>query len=270
VRVTLADDKELDCLQKIYPVGQFVAAGFAGSVRIGFAMIETLTNLLSDAGPDRAWDPQAICEWWQQDARDVFNPFPPNERSLRSELLMVATHPTENNGPGTRAYGYIFRSPQFIPEPILIHKIGAIGSGNGVIECKSAVDKISNDHDALFSVMKGEEGTPGGMGTRFGFQLTSILKKIRPSGVSAHLHYCWVYRGQVIIRANDHSSIGGWTTFASGSGIGQLQATQSQATSLLPVPDDWKRFEMPKIAAGWDEFVLLLEAAGAFAAGSVA
>ena len=32
VRVTLADGSEVDCLQKIYPIGRHVAAGFAGSV----------------------------------------------------------------------------------------------------------------------------------------------------------------------------------------------------------------------------------------------
>ncbi|WP_260736442.1 hypothetical protein [Tunturiibacter lichenicola] len=38
VRVTLGDKTEIDCLQKIYPIGRYVAAAFAGSVKIGFAM----------------------------------------------------------------------------------------------------------------------------------------------------------------------------------------------------------------------------------------
>jgi hypothetical protein len=36
IRVTLGDGSEVDCLQKIYPVARWVAAGFSGSVKIGF------------------------------------------------------------------------------------------------------------------------------------------------------------------------------------------------------------------------------------------
>ena len=35
VRITLADGSERDCLQKIYPVGRFLAMGLAGFVPIG-------------------------------------------------------------------------------------------------------------------------------------------------------------------------------------------------------------------------------------------
>jgi hypothetical protein len=35
VRVTLGDGTEADCLQKLYPIGRYLAAGFAGSVAIG-------------------------------------------------------------------------------------------------------------------------------------------------------------------------------------------------------------------------------------------
>jgi hypothetical protein len=35
IRITLGYGSEADCLQKIFPVGRWVAAGFAGSVQIG-------------------------------------------------------------------------------------------------------------------------------------------------------------------------------------------------------------------------------------------
>ena len=38
VRVTLADGTERDCLQKIYPIANSLAMGFAGSVLIGMSM----------------------------------------------------------------------------------------------------------------------------------------------------------------------------------------------------------------------------------------
>ena len=41
IRVTTPNE-ERDCLQKIYAVGPGVALGFAGSVAIGFAMVDRL------------------------------------------------------------------------------------------------------------------------------------------------------------------------------------------------------------------------------------
>jgi hypothetical protein len=67
VRVTLGDHSEHDCLQKIYPVGRFIAMGFAGSVRIGFAMIETLRTFLYNEDQSLAYDPTAVAQWWPGD-----------------------------------------------------------------------------------------------------------------------------------------------------------------------------------------------------------
>jgi len=44
IRVTLGNGTEVDCLQKIYPVARWVAAGFSGSVQIGFALIDSLSR----------------------------------------------------------------------------------------------------------------------------------------------------------------------------------------------------------------------------------
>jgi hypothetical protein len=64
VRVTLANGTEFDCLQKNHPVGQFVAAGFAGSIQIAFAMLDTLSELLHTTVPTQAWIPEAVSQWW--------------------------------------------------------------------------------------------------------------------------------------------------------------------------------------------------------------
>lgn len=54
IRVTLADDSEHDCLQKIYPIAQSITLGFAGSVRIGFQMIAAMRQWLHCDRPDHA------------------------------------------------------------------------------------------------------------------------------------------------------------------------------------------------------------------------
>src|SRR5579872_3264411 len=85
IRVSFADGSTKDCLLKIFPVGRDIALGFAGSVRIGFSMVEYLARLLSQAGPDQAWDPVAVAEWWEKDARDVFYDAPEEERRCGCE-----------------------------------------------------------------------------------------------------------------------------------------------------------------------------------------
>ena len=46
VQVTLSDGSTRDMLRKAYPVANVIAAGFAGSVRIGFSLIQSLESIL--------------------------------------------------------------------------------------------------------------------------------------------------------------------------------------------------------------------------------
>jgi hypothetical protein len=57
VRVTAADGRFVDCLQKVYPVGRDIILGFAGSVSIGFKMVRRMATLMSQAPPDQGWGP---------------------------------------------------------------------------------------------------------------------------------------------------------------------------------------------------------------------
>ena len=46
VQVTFPDGSTKDLLQKAYPLSNFIAAGFAGSVRIGFMLLDSLSQFL--------------------------------------------------------------------------------------------------------------------------------------------------------------------------------------------------------------------------------
>lgn len=89
VRVTLADGEEIDCLQKIYPIGRHFAAGFAGSVAIGFAMVEELRRLSSYADERMACDPRAAFREWPACARTVFSAFDGTEQNGRCHLMQL-------------------------------------------------------------------------------------------------------------------------------------------------------------------------------------
>ena len=69
--------------------------------------------------------------------------------------------------------------------------------------------------------MQASVGTQGGMGTSIGHDLTSMLMSAQPKHISSHLHYCWVYRGQIIIETNNRVMAGKWT-------ISPLGHTQDQ------------------------------------------
>ncbi|SPE44557.1 conserved hypothetical protein [Candidatus Sulfotelmatobacter sp. SbA7] len=61
VQVTFRDGHTRDLIQKAYPLGNSIAAGFAGSVRIGFDLLSNLTQCLSmppEARKTVAWEPR--------------------------------------------------------------------------------------------------------------------------------------------------------------------------------------------------------------------
>ena len=89
---------------------------------------------------------------------------------------------------------------------------------------------------------EGEVNCPGGMASRLGIDLTKVLQESQPRGISSHLHYCWVYCKKVIVKTNDHSAEGRWSTFPIGSGINELDAP---TTTSIERPT----FAMPQIAS---------------------
>lgn len=266
VRVTLSDDSEVDCLQKIYKVGNFIAAGFAGSVAIRFAMIDRLTELLSCDDPGRCWDPTKVAEWWPQDAREVFGSFVQSEQDLQSHIILIGTHPTEHNGNPAwpKNFVYIFRSPLFDAVAVPPPQVGAIGCGTHFDPCRSAVDSISNDHNARFEMMKGEQGCSGGMLNMLGLRLTVLLQETQPRGISSHLHYCWVYRGKVVIAPNNYAEAGRWRGMSAGieGAEKELRELEERRKSSIIAPG-MTAFQMPTVARSWKELEDLLGARAA-------
>jgi hypothetical protein len=145
VRVTLGGT-EIDCLQKIYPVGRWVAAAFAGSVKIGFAMIDMLSKIGNAIEEPYAIVPGVLAREAPAYARKVFERFPESERQLASHLMLISSDPQENNGNPTwaRCYVHILKSPEFEPEEIKVHQMGSIGIG-------FCLRRVSRNNRRLFS-----------------------------------------------------------------------------------------------------------------------
>jgi hypothetical protein len=269
IRVTLSDGSEHDCLQKIYPVTNSIAVGFAGSVRIGFMMAEAMSRWLRCDEPDGFWQPLEVAEQWPEIAKKIFQSALPEEQGLQCALILLSTDPVTRNGPGPQTYVHTFHSPDFEPLKAETQKTAGIGSGAFIAEHRQHLDELSENHERRFNLMRMEAGMPGGMGSHLGYQLTDLLKRTTPNGISSHLHYCWVYLGKVIIKTNDHSMVGRWTILPGGSGINQpedapsvLETTKGEAGEVV--------FRMPRIARSWTELNQILNSAGAKAEGSVA
>lgn len=140
VQVTFPDGHTKDLLQKAYPVGNFVAAGFAGSVRIGFRLLQSLSDFVALPPEDArimAWEPAWVSGQWAPIAKSLFDREPSSEKSLGSRILVVGASPTEACGLGAKIYFTRFASPDF--QPCLMSraiKTCSIGSGAGISEYK--------------------------------------------------------------------------------------------------------------------------------------
>jgi hypothetical protein len=169
---------------------------------------------------------------------------------------------------------YRFCSPNFEAVEAKPREVVAIGCGTAVQPCQAALDHLSTDHEAMFNIMRGEQGTPGGMATWLGWDLTRILKETQPTGISSHLHYCWVYRGRIVVKTNDHVTRGRWSRFdhgvdAPGQPVSQLPDPTSKLQLRDSEPFPTEHFLMPNIAKSWNELSTLLRADGLSAVGAV-
>ena len=99
VRVSWKDGTEADLLRKAYRVGPYLLAGFAGSVNIGFQLIDSLQNfLVPPENSPSAWKPEWVTEHWHPEAAQIFASAPPDEQAGHSQLLIVGVSPDEHLG----------------------------------------------------------------------------------------------------------------------------------------------------------------------------
>lgn len=192
------DKKYIDCLQKVYYVGKYVLAGFAGSVKIGLKMIEYLNKELSKTGENEAWNMEIVLNTvLPRMLRRIYRLSDENEKRLRCSLLIASVHPSKNNGDGPYALTYIHKldSPDFEPKKAKFNEVFSIGSGSGVQLYVKAVNKLKNDMEFLkMSVMSKQP---------YAFSLAAEIRKeveMNPiSGVSKYFLAGSVRRGEAEI-----------------------------------------------------------------------
>jgi len=199
--VSLANGDQLDCLQKIHAVGPGTALGFAGSVSIGFAMVDALRDALTSPAADAL---NNIDGWWPKLAAEVFAAADHGAKADDCALMLMFSVPSESgSSPWPRTVGNILRAPSFAFEPLAGMAPAAIGSGAHVSSCIDALRRIAEDRNAdglLKSLLVG----PGAMASAIGLDFTRTLQEDLPPGISPHLHVCIVASGRVNISPFDY------------------------------------------------------------------
>lgn len=231
IRITLSDGTELDCLQKIYNVGPHLALGFAGSVSIGLEVIRQLSEVLPRSEEDLAWIPQDVAQQLPKGTRELFHSFPKEEQKLGLHLILLATHPSENDGaaPWAKCYVYRFFSPDFAPLPALPLEIVSIGSGSQVEPYVEALQELENSFEPFKLQQHNQYGAAIGLMS----SITSALSRHPVDGISPFLQICIVSRGKILIGDN--------CVFVNG--------------------ESGEKLEMPKLATNFTELEKLLSQA---------
>lgn len=234
-----------DCLQKIYRVSPSIMAGFAGSVEIGFALINSLTTFLKLPETEKGqvdWIPDRVARSWQVKARTLFSGSPSKERECKAEIIMVGAHPFEDAGiPRVPRMNIIkMAGPDFEPEiKFGLGQSISIGSGSNAEEYKRILKEIAEEQPLIELA----EGDSLGWGKGLGILISQAISKSPSAGISDHLHFGFVTRRTCKLGANDRIEFDG---------------------------DKRIDFKMPKVATSYAEFQKMAKAAGFGAVGAVA
>ncbi len=242
VQVTWENGERRDCLQKVYPIAPFIIGGFAGSVQLGFNLLDHLQRNLSIAEPGGGWILRYVAGKWCRTARQIYKRAPENLRRLGCEIILLGASPSENAGdldiPRTDVV--VLRAPDFEPEYASPAKCISIGSGSQTEIYKQELERINANP---FPMMQMEVGNPGGTALALSIHLTSLITQNPIAGISPHLQIVSVTRGGYFINTNDHTQYPG---------------------DAPPI-----EFKMPPLAKNWKEFQKISEGFGFAATGAV-
>jgi hypothetical protein len=201
------EEQRFDILQKAYPLHKFIIGGFSGSVKIGFMLLQSLSDHLqiSPNSDHLEWDTLKIISNWAPIAKNIFNEAPPPEKKLKSKFLIVATSPHPAKGtypPGWDSQIYLIRfsSPDFKPQ--IMSKKGkfcSIGSGASITKLKRFFqerEKLGISDKRLQS----EIMNPGGWVKNLEFSLFHLLSNNPQDGISKHFNILTITRNEIINR----------------------------------------------------------------------
>ncbi len=252
-----------DCLQKIYPIAPSIVAGFSGSVRIGFELIDDLQRFLPPLEKGMAWQPEWVAENWKERAQKLFDGFPQIEKDATASIIMVGLHPTKHIGIPEMARIYVVTMNSwegFVPKITTApSESQSIGSGSIVGEYRTAVRELVQDFHPM---MQMEVGNLGGWGKSIAIDISAAIRKRPTIGVSEHLHIGIVTRDRLIVNNNDcveYPESGEKIHHIGGRGFITIDVEKALQRAKLPEaerPSPQKvELKMPSVAQNYPEFL---------------
>lgn len=194
--LSTGEERHIDYLQKVYPLGKVIVGGFAGSVRIGFSLMGHLQAELSMVDEGNVWDLDIIANTWlPRVVRRVFNSFPQSEKVLGSQIILASTHHRINwPFPDTPLpVVYKFDSPRFAPQKAAPDQVLGIGSG-AKDECMIEVTNICKNRDNFSLMAMGGQTFQSMYVARV---LEGVIEKTPLPGVSNLFQVATVNRKQI-------------------------------------------------------------------------
>ena len=210
VRAVWPDGQHLDALQKIYPVGDWMMAGFAGSVEFGFATIKDLQRCHASPPPGQMWAPQIAAWRWRRRARNAFAKAPSDIQKLGCSILLVGVSPFIKGGfPQTRCIR--MRSPDFVPEFAKPFAWLSIGSG----ATRDIAQEYAGHSLSEFSkYAQGETMNPGGTATTMAMFVAMALAKHPVAKISSRLQVGTVWLNRYDLKTLETEQYGpAWSSW---------------------------------------------------------
>jgi hypothetical protein len=196
-----------DVLQKIYPVGSMMMAGFSGSVEIGFRLIADLQRALRV--PDgHIWEPKAAAWHWRRRGRRIFRRSLTPAQDLGSSIILVGMS-QEKNGPFFWPRCIRMRAPDFNLEIIRPLTWASIGTGT---QHQNAVEYIRDFQERFHQFyMHSETNNPGGVASSVATSVASDLERAPMETVSNILQVGTVWIQEHRIQNLHRERHGAWS-----------------------------------------------------------
>ena len=237
IRVKFPGGETRDCLQKVYPVGPYIVAGFSGSVLFGFSTIDFLQKVLHVPEPNQAWVPGRVAFNFYRNIRRAFAGASEKIKSIGASIMLVGVSPNVDVGiPGwARPTVAIMKSPGFGPTILKPDEVDSIGSGSGVEYYVNELRNLQRDYHLLWKLELGGSGS-GGYATILLHRIQQVIEEHPEPTISHHLNVCIVQRGRIRI----------------GNNVRQVISSDGSITET----------KMPKVAYSYTEFISICSEMG--------
>lgn len=197
----------IDGIQKLHPIAPNLALAFAGSVELGFHVVDDLRAFLGGPPRGQLVLPHKTVWHWARRLRFLFSRY---AITAPLELMVLAASPNEPTIPELEpSYGFVLRAPEFSMEKMPYWRTTAIGSGSDPA-LRVFVDAMDEMSRTWTESIPFEHLAPGWSGLPFLHGLSQLIKTQSPTPtVSHHLHLCMVRRHGTTFHSTDTSVVTG-------------------------------------------------------------